>query len=198
MDSNIVIGYHAIANVYMSSLYQNIFKNSTCAFFLKDRKIYDQIILKNTLKVLVYHGVSLNEWKRMGDNNVEDIVQYIDQQLNGISIVKCNFEKSAVQKSRRNFDRYVLNTGKTLPYLKLGYLAQGSRIKITDVKKVKLMSEYHMVSRADVDTNRFFYKERNGKSREKKFGTKYMSQELEKICTEIAERNLDILIEDKA
>ena len=33
----------------------------------------------------------------MGDNNVEDIVQYIDQQLNGISIVSATLKECSTE-----------------------------------------------------------------------------------------------------
>lgn len=132
MPSNRYIVIHCLQKKYLNDLKQNGISRESKAVFICDLENMDEEYLLNTIAVLIYHGIGIENWSNFIKSADKNIFEYMDDEL---IIAFAPFSKSQEYMiENRDIKNYykIYNRTRTLDYSKIKDIGAIKNVKIIE------------------------------------------------------------------
>ena len=186
MSANRFIAIHCCQEKYIQDIIINGIERQSKAVFIYDFEERNEKKLLNTLAVLIYHGIGINGWKSILNN------QLINNNEFNLQIVLASFsnEQQRILQNERITNYYrICNGEQTLEYCKIKDI--GKIEKICSIKKINV-TNINIKNRKNInpEKERFFIKDTYNNDIDCNNKT---IQEMRDICYKLAIKNIDSL-----
>lgn len=192
MYSNRYVALHCCQEKYYNEIKESGISRASKAVFIIDLESIDKNEIYNTLAVMFYHGIGIDGWTKILNDNKK--LNDIDKHLI-ISIAKISKEQEKTIKNKELWNYYKIIDGneKTLKYLKIKDI--GAVKNIVYEEKQKLYSK-NIIKNNDINPlkDRFFIKNTYNDCEIK--NTELAVKNIQKVCYKMAEEKLNAILED--
>lgn len=181
MYSNRFIAIHCCKEIYNNEIIDNGISKDTKAVFLVDINNIDYNVIFNTLAVLIYHGIGIDGWNNLLNNNYKNINNDLDIIY---ALIEKYQEKIIIDNNITNF--YKIENERTLNYCKIKDIGAIKNIKY--IEKIELGNIVLIYNdKINLSKDRFFIKNTYNNIEIKHNRT---TEQIRKICFKIAKKNI--------
>ena len=192
MYSNRYVAMHCCQEKYYNEIKENGISRDSKAVFIIDLENIDENEIYNTLAVMFYHGIGIDGWIKILNDNKK--LNEIDKNLI-IAIAKISKEQEIIIKNKSLWSYYKIINGnqKTLKYFKIKDMGAVDNIVC---EEMQMLYSKNIIKNSNINPlkDRFFIKNTYNDYEIKK--EELAVNKIQEICYKFAEEKLSAIMED--